>query len=88
MGQVVKLDVLVGVRAAEVVKSVRLINDEEAFAKYYDPNTMRPQHYKFPKIFFRTTKKAFVSFISPEIVHNMKFHIKHISSYNAIRLTC
>jgi hypothetical protein len=61
MGQIVKFGVLVGLRPAELVESIRLINDKESFAQYYDPVQQALLHYKF-KQFLRTTKKAFFEF--------------------------
>jgi hypothetical protein len=66
MSAVIRHAVLTGLRPAEAVESVRLINDREAFAKYYDPEQMVLQHYKFPDIFLRATKKAFLSYITPD----------------------
>jgi intergrase/recombinase len=86
MGKIIKFGVLVGLRSAEKVESVRLINDKEAFVKYYDPEQMTLQHYKFPQ-FLRTTKKAFLSFVTPEMLETV-LSIHNIPSYNAIRLTC
>jgi|SRR5918994_607658 intergrase/recombinase len=91
MGKIVQWGCLVGLRPAEIVESVKLINDKEAFAKYYDPVQMTLFHWKYPQ-FVRTTKKAFVSFVSPpmvEIVQNVSSDKMHqIPTYNAIRLTC
>jgi hypothetical protein len=72
MGQIVKFAVLVGLRPAEVVEAVRLINDNQTFPKYYDPEQMTLQHYKFPQQFLRSTKKAYLSFATPEIIDIVK----------------
>jgi intergrase/recombinase len=86
MAKIIKFGCLIGLRSAETVESVRLINDKEAFVKYYDPEQMTLQHYKFPQ-FLRTTKKAFLSFVTPEMLETV-LSIHNIPSYNAIRLTC
>jgi hypothetical protein len=41
MGQIIKFAFLTGLRPAEAVESVRLINDKEEFAKYYNPEHRR-----------------------------------------------
>ena len=41
MGQIIKFACLTGLRPAEAVESVRLINDKEEFAKYYNPEHRR-----------------------------------------------
>jgi hypothetical protein len=86
MGQIVNFGVLVGLRGAEIVESVRLINDKEAFPKYYSYETMTLSHYKF-KQFLRTTKKAFLSFATPEVLAIVQ-NMDNVPSYNAIRLAC
>ena len=60
-GQIVRFDALVGLRPAEPLESVRLINDNQTFQKYYDPEQMTLCHYKFTGIFIRRTKKVFLS---------------------------
>jgi hypothetical protein len=60
-GQIIKFACLVGLRPAEVVESVKLINDKETFAKYYNPDRQALEHYKFGKQFLRTTKTCYIS---------------------------
>jgi integrase len=86
MGKIVQWGVLVGLRPSEIVESVRLINDKDAFTKYYDPVQMTLSHYKFRQ-FLRTTKKAYISFVSPETLEIVK-NLDNIPSYNDIRLAC
>jgi len=97
MGQIVRFGALVGLRPAEVIESVRLINDKEAFAKYYDPEQMTLAHWKFPQLFLRSTKKAFLSFATPAMLaiiiqqqqqQQRKEQEEEVPSYNAIRLAC
>jgi intergrase/recombinase len=88
MGQIIRFGTLTGLRPAEIIESVRLINDKEAFPTYYDSDRMILQHFKFPDIFLRQTKKAFLSFMTPLMVENVsnmkKFHV----TYSAIRHAC
>jgi intergrase/recombinase len=82
---------LTGLRAAEVVESVRLINDKEAFQKYYDPEQMALLHWKMPQ-FLRATKKAFLSFITPQMLEPVKI-LKNekggvLPTYSSIRHAC
>jgi intergrase/recombinase len=90
MGQIIKFCVVTGLRPAEAVESVRLINDKEAFAKYYNPSRQALEHFRFPQ-FLRQTKKAYISFVSPEILEIARLPstiVDAIPSYNAIRLAC
>jgi hypothetical protein len=90
MGQIIKFCCLTGLRPAEAVESVRLINDKDKFAKYYNPERQALEHFRFPDIFLRQTKKAYLSFVTPEML-NMVRHSEPstiLPTYNAIRLTC
>jgi len=91
MGQIIKFACLTGLRPAEAVESVRLINDKEEFTKYYNPERQALEHFRFPSVFLRQTKKAYISFVTPEML-DMVRHTEPSSStiptYNAIRLTC
>jgi hypothetical protein len=90
-GNIIKFDCLTGLRPAEAVESVRLINDKEAFAKYYKPERMALEHFRFSSVFLRWTKKAYISFVSPKILKiansiSAASSYNKILSYNAIRL--
>jgi hypothetical protein len=57
-----------GLRPSEVIESVRLINDKDAFQKYYRAELQALEHFRFPDIFLRSTRKAYISFVTPETV--------------------
>ncbi|MGH2639762.1 MAG: hypothetical protein ACRDF4_10885, partial [Rhabdochlamydiaceae bacterium] len=69
---------LSGLRPSEACKSLKLIqqlNDkgelDGAWDKkegYYDPELRMLAHLKFPDTFFRGTKNAYITFVSPEVV--------------------
>jgi hypothetical protein len=89
MGQIIKFACLTGLRPAEAVESVRLINDNEEFAKYYNPELQALEHFRFPSVFLRQTKKAYLSFVTPETLNMVRYtESSIIPTYNAIRLTC
>lgn len=93
MGNTIKFACLVGLRPSEVLESVRLLNSSQRGINYYNPDRQALEHFRFPEIFLRQTKKAYISFVSPsmisEITNNLKFQIiAKVSTYNAIRLTC
>jgi hypothetical protein len=54
----IKFACLTGLRPSEALESVRLINDKEAFSKYYNSTRGALEHFKFPVLFLRSTKKA------------------------------
>ena len=75
MGNIIKFACFTGLRAGEVMESVRLINDdnkEVLQTYYYNEERQALEHFKF-KQFLRTTKKAYISFVTPEILLLLKF---------------
>jgi hypothetical protein len=64
MAAVVRHACLTGLRPSEACESARLIQNKSTFTEYYDPVGLVLCHYKFPQQFLRTTKKAFVSYIT------------------------
>jgi intergrase/recombinase len=70
------------------VESVRLINDKEAFTKYYDPEQMTLSHFKWPQQFIRTTKKAYISFVTAEMLQIVQDLKNNVTTYSAIRHAC
>jgi hypothetical protein len=87
-GQIIKFACLVGLRPAEVVESVRLINDKDSFVKYYNPDRQALEHYKFAKQFLRTTKACYISIVSPQILELVQNLDKVPKSYTDVRLAC
>src|SRR5687767_4494995 len=61
---------LTGMRASECVESVRLINskDPETFKTYYQPTKQTLEHFRFPELFIRRTKAAYISLVNEEIL--------------------
>jgi intergrase/recombinase len=88
LARIIKFACLIGLRPAEVVESVRLINDVN-LSKYYNPERQTLEHFRFPEIFLRRTKKAYISFVTPEILEMVKgSQNSGALTYNAIRLAC
>ena len=59
MGKIIKFGCLVGLRASEVIESVRLLNvGVNLQPHYYNPERQALEHFRFPEIFLRQTKKA------------------------------
>ena len=50
MAAIMKFDCLTGLRPSEAVEAVRLINDREAFAKYYNPQRQALEHFRAPAV--------------------------------------
>ena len=66
MAEVVKFACLVGLRPSEAVESARLVSDRETFARYYNKERQALEHFRFPSVFLRQTKKAYISFVTRE----------------------
>jgi intergrase/recombinase len=63
MSVAIKFACLTGRRPSEAVESVRLINDKEAFSKYYNSIRGALEHLKFHALFLRSTKKEGYSWL-------------------------
>jgi intergrase/recombinase len=84
MRAAIKWNCLTGLRPNESLASLRLIKDPEQFKTYYDPDRQLLCHYKFPKIFFRRTKVAYVSVLNNELLR-IGQNIRKIPSYVALQ---
>ena len=61
-----KFNVLTGLRPAEAIQSFNLLMDPKKKEDYLS-NQRMIEHFRFPDIFLRRTKKAFVSLLNDEI---------------------
>jgi intergrase/recombinase len=64
MGTVIKHAVLTGLRPSEAVESVRLLRTNQQQQQYYNLERQCLEHFRFPEVFLRRTKKAYISFIT------------------------
>ena len=63
-----------GLRYDEAVESYNLIiklSEEGKLSSYYNSERMVLEHFRFKEFFIRRTKKAFVSFVYPELVQKI-----------------
>jgi hypothetical protein len=59
---------LTGLRAHESFKSVELIHNDRI--SYLNNNLMILEHFRYPNIFFRRTKKAYISIVNKKILNS------------------
>ncbi len=86
IANVIRFACLTELRPQEVIESVRLINHQETLGKYYNQDRQTLEHFRFPDIFLRHTKKAYISFVSPEILELVGFEPNaRMTTYNIIR---
>jgi intergrase/recombinase len=84
LGDVIKFACITGLRPAEACESVRLMSGD--CTGYYNQEQQRLEHFRFPEIFLRTTKKAYLSYLS---LDNYQWITKiqgKTPTWNAIRL--
>ena len=79
-------DALTGLRPSEACMSCRLISelsDKNMLEQYFDKDLMMLQHFKFPNLFLRRSKNAYISFISPKLLEVVQ-RIKPKIMYGAL----
>jgi len=77
---------LCGLRKEESIQSYNLIielSKENRLNGYFNEATSCLEHFKYPKIFIRHTKNAYISFIPKEVV--LEITQKDMITYEAIR---
>ena len=87
MAEIVRFACITGLRPAEAVESVKLLNGSQSMT-YYNTKTETLQHFHFPDIFLRTTKKAYISYLSRDDYVRIASLGSKSPSWNAIRLAC
>jgi hypothetical protein len=88
MARVVKFACLVGLRPAEVIESVRLLTCKDPCKLYYNPERQTLEHFRFPDVFLRQTKKAYLSFITLDNLQPIVDLHGFSPTWNHIRLAC
>jgi intergrase/recombinase len=87
MATMIKFNCLTGLRPSEAVESVRLLRKFDRI--YYNEERQCLEHFRLPDIFLRATKKAYISFVTADMLKKFEIEqIKQIPTYNAIRLAC
>jgi hypothetical protein len=80
---VLVFDALTGLRPTEAALSCKLISElsqQNKLDSYLDRDLMMLQHFRFPNLFLRKSKNAYISFITPtllELVLETKPNIKY-----------
>jgi hypothetical protein len=86
----IKFNCLTGLRSSEVVECVRLLNvpsNSGEYNYYYNPERQCLEHFRYPEIFLRRTKAAYISLVNDEILAIAK-SIKKIPTINALKMQC
>jgi hypothetical protein len=80
-GNILLYCTLTGLRPDEACKSIKLIHDD--LDKYMNKKSMTLEHFRYPDIFIRRTKKAYISIITKGIIEIATNSGSH--SYDAIK---
>jgi hypothetical protein len=88
LGAVVKFACLTGLRPSEAVESVNLVSNKESFARYYNQERQALEHFRFPEIFLRRTKNAYISFVTLDNLQPILNLGGKTLTWNAIRMGC
>ena len=83
-GNLIIFNTLTGLRPIEVSKSIGLLHSN--MNDYWNKDKGILEHYKFPNVFIRRTKKVFISVITDSMINLSKTCSNDIS-YNAMKLT-
>jgi len=76
---------LTGLRASECVNCIRLIKNPETFKIYYDPERQALCHFKFPDMFIRRTKAAYISLLDKQLLQIAQ-DIDKTPTYDALKM--
>jgi intergrase/recombinase len=80
---------LTGLRPTECLESIRLIKNPEYLKTYHNTDRQVLEHFRFPEIFIRRSKSAYISLVNQEILdiarNGITENSKAMYSYNAIR---
>jgi intergrase/recombinase len=82
-GNILVFNALTGLRPKETCESIKILN-EKGQEGYLNKNTMVLEHFKYPEIFIRRTKKAYISIATDSILELAKQSAA--CGYNALRL--
>jgi intergrase/recombinase len=87
MGDIIRFGTITGLRASEVIESARLIKCGLS-PQYYNPDGQALEHFRFPDIFLRQTKKAYISFLSTDMYDYFTKNLGKPTTLNSITLAC
>ena len=83
-GNILLFNALTGLRPEEAIQSIKILHNNKESDNYLKDNTVL-EHYKYPSIFIRRTKKAYISIVNGTILGLAREAADH--SYNALRLS-
>jgi hypothetical protein len=82
---IIIFNTLTGLRPSEACMSIALIQRRESFENYYNKERSMLEHFRYPELFIRRTKKAFVSIANDTVIEIAKKSYEK-PCYNALKL--
>ena len=73
-GTVLVFAALTGLRPSEAVNSTRLIvelHDSGRLSEYLNSDLMMLEHFRYPELFLRRCKNAYISFVTPKLIETV-----------------
>ena len=84
---ILRFNVLTGLRPAAAIESFNLLLQSEKRNEYLSKDGKMLEHFKFPSVFLRRTKKAFISLVNEDILKLTENCQTDVLNYDKIRLT-
>jgi hypothetical protein len=93
MGEIIKFNVLTGLRPNEALAAIRLLNIQNSEigkmnkVQYYNPERQCLEHFRFPEIFLRRTKSAYISIVDNQLLQIAQ-KVRKTPTYEVLRFRC
>ena len=84
---ILQFDVLTGLRPTEAIESFNILLNPLRRTEYLSNDDQTLEHFRFPGIFLRRTKKAFISIVNEEFVNLAQETQNDFLNHDKIRLT-
>ena len=78
---------MTGLRPAETLESFNLLPIREPKKEYLSKDRKVLEHFRFPSISLRRTKKTFISIMNEDILNLVEEHGDEVLNYDKVRLT-
>jgi hypothetical protein len=89
MGEIIKFNCLTGLRPNEAIAAIRLINSPVQCTRreYYNPERQVLEHFRFPELFLRRTKSAYISIVDKQLLQIAQ-KVTKTPTYEVLRFRC
>jgi hypothetical protein len=74
MGAIIRFNTLTGTRPNEAISAVRLLRNPETFKILYNEERQTLEYFRFPQIYLRRTKSAYISIVTKEQLWEIAHH--------------